>query len=107
MPELSRDPDDYADHDAYAHAQALNAKHDVADPNFDWAIGGDPDGHTETEYAIEPMPGGDARAHTDELYGAVEELPNYRNGARIVTREITYGGWRYVTPEEIEQWASQ
>ena len=100
MPELSRNPDDYNDHDAYAHAQAINARHDV---NPAWAIGGsNDDGWTETEYAIEAVPGDCARCIDTEMAGPIEDLPVFQHGARLITRAIVYGPWRYVTPEEIE-----
>lgn len=57
---------------------------------------------TEVEYGIEPSPGDCARFHTDELVSAIEEVPNYREGALIITRTVTYGPWRYVTPEEMQ-----
>lgn len=100
MPDLSCSPDDYADHEAYAHAMATLAAHD----DRDWAIGGSDPGHydVETEYAVEPQPGGCARAIDSELAGSIEDLPNYAAGARIITRQVHYGPWRYVTPEEIE-----
>lgn len=109
MPDLSRNPDDYANHDGYAHAQALNAKHDVARPDFNWAIGGTAPDDTQTiiEYGVEPSVGTDAFGRTDELYGAIEDLPNYAAGARVVTRTVTVSPWRYVTPEEIEAWAAE
>lgn len=59
-------------------------------------------GHTEVEYAIEPSRGADARCITDELVTAIEELPDYRDGAAIITRHVTYGPWRYVIPEEFD-----
>lgn len=99
MPELSRNPDDYDGPDPYAHAQAINARHDV---NPAWAIGGSEGPRYEIEYAIEPTPGTDARATDNELAGPIEDLPLYHHGARIITRTITYGPWRYVTPDEIE-----
>lgn len=100
MPELSCTPDDYDTIDAYAHAMAVLAA-DSGDAET-FAVGGsDLDGHTETEYAIEPMPGDAARCRTDELAGAIEDLPVFAAGARIVTRTVTYGPWRYVTPDEI------
>jgi hypothetical protein len=100
---LSCSPDDYEDHDAYAHAMATLAALDT--DKDEWAIGGeDPESpHTETEYAVEPMRGDCARGHDSELAGLIDELPIYAAGARLITREITYGPWRYVTPEEIIQ----
>ncbi|WP_276203390.1 MULTISPECIES: hypothetical protein [unclassified Mycobacteroides] len=38
----------------------------------------------------------------DELASAIEEVSNYREGALIITRTVTYGPWRYVTPEEMQ-----
>lgn len=101
MPDLSRSPDDYEDHDAYAHAQAINAKHD---PDWDrFAIGGgDSVNRGHTEYAIEPAPGWSASRITDDMAGVIEDIVDYRDGARLITREVTYSPWRYVTPEEIE-----
>lgn len=100
MPDLSCSPADYAGHDAYAHAMATRAAHDTDD----WAIGGGDDGdaHTETEYAIEARPGSCARMHDSELAGLIDELVDFTDGARLITREITYGPWRYVTPREIQ-----
>lgn len=71
--------------------------------NYGWYIGGD-EGMptTETQYAIEPSPHDCARFHTDELASAIEEVSNYREGALIITRTVTYGPWRYVTPEEMQ-----
>lgn len=100
MPDLSRNPDDY---DAYAdaHAQAINASHSGDAQRF--AVGGtDEFGKTETVYAVEPTPGAKACSITDDMTGAIEDLPDYRNGARIITRTVVYGPWRYVTPDEIE-----
>ena len=97
MPDLSYSPDDYATHEAYAHAMATLAMQDG------WsAIGGQDGSEVQTEYAIEPSPGDCARGHGSELAGPIEELPIYAAGARLITREIVYGPWRYVTPEEIE-----
>ena len=95
MPELN--PDEFEDLDDYACAVQAAA---IADADNEMAIGGD-EHHTATQYAIEPDRGWNSRAHTDELYGAIEALPEYRPGARIITREITYGPWRYVTPDEL------
>lgn len=97
MPELSRNPEDYPTNEAYAHAQAINAKYDDH-----VAIGGTDGGHVEQEWAIESSAGDCARGHDTELAGPIEELPIYAAGARIITRTVTYGPWRYVTPEEIE-----
>jgi hypothetical protein len=98
MPDLSASPEDYDTNEAYAHAQAIMAKYDTS-----WAAIGGVDGPiTETEWAIEPSPGDCARGHDTELAGPIEELSIYVAGARIITRQITYGPWRYVTPEEIE-----
>lgn len=101
MSKLSTSPDDYDDHDAYAHAQAINAKHD---PRCEfWAIGGDDrEDRSCTEYAIEPELGWNAEGVTDDVATAIESIVAYRNGARLITREVTYSPWRYVTPEEIE-----
>jgi hypothetical protein len=98
--ELSCSPDDYETHDDYAHAMARIAAAD----RRDWAIGGeDPDvSTTETEYAIEAQPGACARMHTDDLGGLIDELVDFAAGARLITRTVVYGPWRYVTPEEIE-----
>ena len=98
--ELSCSPDDYVTHADYAHAMARIA---VADKRG-FAIGGeDPDvSTTETEFAIEAQAGACARMHETELGGLIDELVDFAAGARLITREITYGPWRYVTPEEIE-----
>lgn len=101
MPELSRNPDDYEDHDAYAHAQALNAQNDTR-AEF-WAIGGsEPEAANYTEYGVEPELGWNAEGITDDLATAIENSVAYRHGARIITRTVTWGPWRYVTPDEIE-----
>lgn len=98
MSDLSCSPDDYASSDSYAYAMATLA---VRDPDQS-AIGGGEGWRTELEFAIEPSPGDCARGHETELAGPIEELPIYAAGARIITRGVTYGPWRYVAPEEIE-----
>lgn len=98
---LSTSPDDYDDHDAYAHAQAINAKHDWDRDTFGIG-GGDSVDHVETEYAIEPAPGWSASQITDDIASVIENIVEYRDGARLITRTVTIGPWRYVTPEEIE-----
>jgi len=101
MPELSRSPDDYDEPIAYAHAQALNAQHDRDRDTF--AIGaGDSVDQIEVQYAVEPAPGWHASGITDDVAGAIEDIVEYRDGARLITRTVTYGPWRYLTPEEIE-----
>jgi len=90
------DPDDYDTHEAYAIATAQAA---AADPDQEYICG--ENGHVEVEYAIEPDRGGPARAHDSELAGPIDELVCYRDGARLIARQITYGPWRYVTPQEI------
>lgn len=71
--------------------------------NEGWCIGGDNGApSTEVEYAIEPTPGACARCHTDDIVTTIEELPDYRDGARLIKRRVTYGPWEYVTPEEID-----
>lgn len=102
MPDL--DPDDFDDHDAFAAAVQAEAVADAARPEFIWAIGGIAPDETsvERQYAVEPWRGSTAAYVTDELYSAIEALPDFCLNARIVTREVTYGPWRYVTPEEIE-----
>lgn len=98
MPDLSCSPDDYEGPADYAHAMATLA---YEDPN-QYGIGGEDDEPTvERQYAIEPSPGDCARGYDSELAGPIEELSIYAAGARIITREITYGPWRYVTPDEI------
>lgn len=99
MSKLSTSPDDFEGNDAYAHAQALNAKHD---PDRDKFLIGSGDASTEVEYAVEPAPGWRARGITDDIAGAIEDIVDYRDAARLITRNVTYGPWRYVTPEEIE-----
>lgn len=99
MSELSTNPDDYDDPDAYVHAQAINAKHDSGRDMF---LIGSSDAATETVYAVEPAPGWCARSITDDIASAIEDMPDYRDGARLITRNVTYSPWRYVTPEEIE-----
>ena len=91
--------DDFDSNDDYAAAVQAAA---IADPDTRWAIGGDdPVARTERQYAIEPGRGGSASGHIDDLGFAVDSLPDYRADARLVVREISYGPWRYVTPEEI------
>ena len=91
------------EHGAYVERVQAEIVAEAAQPGFDWAIGGDgPEGFgQETEYAIEAERGGPALGLTDELYSAIEDLPNFRDSARIITRTVTYGPWRYVTPEEL------
>lgn len=101
MPELSRNPDDYDGADAYAHAQAINAEHS-RDADIFAIAGGDDYDLLQPEYAIEPAPGWHAEGITDDIATAIESIVAYRNGARLITRTVTYGPWRYVTPEEIE-----
>ncbi|MCG7596328.1 hypothetical protein [Mycobacterium sp. PSTR-4-N] len=102
MPETRASLTDCEDNDDYA---ALAAQRVIDDPQaMFWAIGGtDDDGERTLEYAIEPDRGGCARALTDELYNAIEDLPDYRDGAAIIVREVRYGPWRYVTPDEIRR----
>lgn len=97
---MNHSPASYEDNDAYAHAQAINARNDPARDVF--AIGGTDEVRMEIEYAIEPSPGNYAMGITDEIAGAIEEIDCYQDGARLITRAVTYGMWRYVTPEEIE-----
>lgn len=100
MPEPDITLDDVDDNDDYAIYAAQVVRDDPAGQQF--AIGGsDDDGTTETEYAIEPDRGSCARGVTDELASAIEDLPDYRHGAAIVTREVHYGPWRHMTPEGI------
>jgi len=90
------------DPDAYALATARDAAND---PNtHQWAIGGTaPDEtHTEREYGVEPDRGAGPYEIDTELAGPIESLPYYVN-PRLITREVTYGPWRYVTPEEITE----
>lgn len=90
-------PNNYDTHEAYAIATAQVA---ITDPDQEYICG--ENGSVEIEYAIEPDRGSSARAHDSELAGPIDELVCYRDGARLVVREITYGPWRYVKPEEIE-----
>ena len=104
MSKLSTSPDDYEDADAYARAQAINAKHD---PRAEfWAVGGDDfddrEPRVHTEYGVEPEPGWNAEGVTDDIATTIESIVAYRNGSRLITRTVTLGPWRYVTPEEIE-----
>lgn len=72
--------------DSWAEGVQRAACADAARPDFDWAIGGeDPDegGHVAAEYAIEPVRGGCARSITDHLPCAIEDLPDFRDEARI------------------------
>ncbi|UXQ88508.1 hypothetical protein [Mycobacterium phage Kashi_BG2] len=101
MPDLSRNPDDYDGAGAYAHAQALNARHSMDSAIF--AVGGGDSVHQyRDEYGIEPAPGWHAEGITDDIATAIESVVAYRDGARLITRTVTVGPWRYVTPEEIE-----
>lgn len=101
MPDIT--PEEFEDIDAFACAVQAAAVTDASRADFEYAIGGtDPDGWDRaTKYAIEPERGLDARAVTDELYDAIESLPDFRAEARIITRTVCYGPWRYVTPDEI------
>lgn len=101
MPDLSRNPDDYDDPAAYAHAQALNA-YRSGDAEIFAIGGGDTEDRCHTEYGIEPGPGWHAESITDDVATAIESVVAYRDGARLITRTVTVGPWRYVTPEEIE-----
>lgn len=103
MPELN--PDEFEDLDDYACAVQAAAVADAARSDFTWAIAGDApdDTWTKYEYAIEPDRGDNARAVSDDLYDAVEALPDFRAEARIVTRTVTYSPWRYATPQEIRE----
>lgn len=94
--------DDVDDNDDYAIYAAQVVRDDPSTKFF--AVGGsDENGETCTEYAVEPDRGSCARGITDELAGAIEDLPDYRHGAAIVTREVHYGPWRHMTPEEIKE----
>lgn len=94
------EPESIEDYAARVQAAAVE---DCRRPDFRWAIGGSAPDWTanEVEYAIEPDRGSCARNVTDELYDAIESLPDFRDGARIITRAVSYGPWCYVTPEEI------
>lgn len=90
MPDLSRNPDDYEESIAYAHAQAINAKHDPYADTF--AIGS---GYTvdrvHSEYGVEPAPGWCAESITEEVATAIEGIAAYRDGARLITRTVRHG----------------
>lgn len=100
-----RNPNDFEDLDTFAAAVQAEAVADVHRSDFEWAIGDTApnERHLEVEYGIEPSRGDGTREISDELYDAVHGLPDYRDGARIVTRTVTYGPWRYVTPAEIDR----
>lgn len=98
--DLSRDPDNYGEPAEYAYAQAVNA--DRSDDADDYAVGGDVSHHYRDEYGIEPAPGWHAEGITDDIATAIESSVAYRDGARLITRTIRVGPWRYVTPKEIE-----
>lgn len=100
MPEPTIALTDVQGNDDYAVRAAQLVRDDPEAHMF--AIGG-ADDQIETciEYAIEPERGGCARGVTDELASAIEDLPDYRDGAAIITREVHYGPWRHMTPEEI------
>lgn len=98
-------PDNYEDMHDYAAAIQAEAVADADRSDFAWAIGGTaPDEFAiQIDYAIEPMRGDGPHMTTDELYDAIENLPSFRGGARIIKRQVSYGPWEYVTPEEITQ----
>ena len=90
--------------DAYAIRIQTDILAEAARPDFQWAIGGDdPDAEPriETEYAIEPERGACARDVSDYLDVLICDLSDFRAEARLLTREVMYGPWRYVTPDEI------
>ena len=100
MPEPTIALTDVEDNDDFAVRAAQLVRDDPHAHMF--ATGGCEDQiETRTEYAIEPERGSGARGITDELAGAIEDLPDYRDGAAIITREVHYGPWRHITPEEI------
>lgn len=66
-------------------------------------IGGEP-GYLDCDFAIEPAAGSCARRDGVEKFAdAIERLPDYRAGAKII---VSYRPWRYVTAEQIEVEAS-
>lgn len=87
--------------DAIAFIQKVTVEASLQ-PNFPFAIGGTAPGEqrVEVEYGIEAGFGGHAHVSTC-LAGAIESLPDFRNEARLITRTVTYGPWRYVTAEEV------
>lgn len=100
MPEPTIGLDDVQDNDDYAVRAAQMVRDD---PEVDMFAVGGAEEQTQTcvEYAIEPERGACARFITDELASVIEDLPDFRDGAAIVTREVHYGPWRHITPEEI------
>jgi hypothetical protein len=91
-PDLSRSVEDYPTIDHYALAMATLADADVPVE----IVGAEP-ASVDCQYGVEPEPG--ALVHQeriDELRDAINALPNYRAGARIIVRTVQYGPWRYV-----------
>lgn len=100
MPEPDITYDDIEGNDDYA-IYAAQAVRDDPSAHYFATGGSDKEGSTSREYAIEPDRGSCARGVTDELATAIEDLPEYRHGAAIITRDVHYGPWRHMTPEEI------
>jgi hypothetical protein len=96
-PDVCASAEDYQTPAGYAIAMAVLA----ADGQSEGQIGAE-SGCFDCEYAIEPEPGGSARREGIEfLADAVDTLPDYRVGARIIVRNVTYGPWRYGSAQEI------
>ncbi|SLH39065.1 hypothetical protein [Mycobacteroides abscessus] len=88
----------------YAEQTQTDAVADAAAIAF-YGVGGGGAPHIyeqHPQYAIEPCRGGPARSITQNLVESIEELPDYRDEARLVVRTVTFGPWRYVTPEEVD-----
>ncbi|MDM3929275.1 hypothetical protein [Mycobacterium intracellulare] len=63
---------------------------------------GDGPGYSDCEYGIEMAPGASVlTSDIEELTDAIGQLPEIGSTAAIVVRDVTFGPWRYVTPEAI------
>lgn len=93
-PDLSRSVEDYPSIDDYALAMATLG---AGDASFE-IIGAQP-ASVDCQYGVEPEPGALVqRERIDELRDAINALPSYRAGARIIVRTVQYGPWQYVSP---------
>lgn len=88
--DISLAVEDYASIDDYAIAMATLAER-AALPD---EVGAEPR-CVDTELGIEPEPGALAqRERITEFRDAINALPNYRPGARIIMRNVSYGPWQ-------------
>lgn len=87
------DPEDAGAVDAYAVKAQITACAAPTVPMYEQT--------SEVEYGVEVARGEVPTHVTDEFGDVVEALPDYRDGAAIVVRTVTYSPWRYITPEEI------